>query len=133
MSMLGPGVISTIVEKMLDLSGSNVNSMNMEMKQAARCLEKLGNPTRLSIYRLLVQAGDEGLPVGAVQNNLEVPASTLSHHISHLVNSGLVTQTRQGRVLRCTANYDLMRSLVDFLSEQCCVGAETALTERIAS
>lgn len=107
--------------------------MIMEMKQAARCLEKLGNPTRLSIFRLLVQAGNEGLPVGAVQNNLEVPASTLSHHISHLVNAGLVTQTRQGRVLRCTANYGLMESLVGYLSEQCCVGPDKMMHEKIAS
>jgi|TARA_R110002072_G_scaffold123977_3_gene259339 DNA-binding transcriptional ArsR family regulator len=107
--------------------------MNMEMKEAARCLEKLGNPTRLSIFRLLVRAGNDGLPVGAVQDNLGVPASTLSHHISHLVNAGLVKQTRQGRVLRCTANYDMMDSLVAFLSDQCCLSRDHQIEEKIAS
>ncbi len=94
----------------------------MNLQQAARCLEKLGNPTRLEAYRLLVRAGPEGLPVGALQEHLGVPASTLSHHLSHLVNAGLVHQAREGRVLRCTPNYDLMQQLMGYLTEQCCQG-----------
>ena len=62
----------------------------MNLNHAARCLEKLGNPTRLEIFRLLVKAGDGGLAVGEVQEHLGVPASTLSHHMAHLVNVGLV-------------------------------------------
>ena len=80
----------------------------MELDQAARCLEKLGNPTRLAIFRLLVKAGDQGLPVGQIQSHLGVPASTLSHHVAHLVNVGLVDQSREGRVLRCSPNFTLM-------------------------
>jgi len=94
----------------------------MQTAHAARCLEKLGNPTRLEIFRLLVRAGEEGLPVGEIQDNLGVPASTLSHHIAHLVNVGLVHQVREGRVLRCIPDYALMRHVVDFLTEQCCAG-----------
>lgn len=94
----------------------------MDVNHAARCLEKLGNPTRLEAYRLLVQAGPEGLAVGELQEHLDIPASTLSHHMSHLVNAGLVQQTREGRVLRCTPNYALMEQLVGFLTEQCCSG-----------
>ncbi len=60
----------------------------MTPDQAARCLEKLGNPTRLRIFRLLVRAGPSGLPVGSIQSHLGVPGSTLSHHLSHLINSG---------------------------------------------
>ena len=92
----------------------------MEIDDLARCLEKLGNPTRLRIYRLLVRAGPDGLPVGKIQETLGVPASTLSHHIFHLVSAGLVTQTREGRVLRCRPNFDLMDAIVRMLTEECC-------------
>jgi len=77
----------------------------MDTDTAARCLAELGQPTRLAVYRLLVEAGPEGLPVGAIGRTLEVAPSTLSHHLSHLVWSGLVAQRRQGRSLRCTARY----------------------------
>ena len=96
----------------------------MEIEHAARCLEKLGNPTRLEVFRLLVKAGDEGLSVGAIQDHLGVPASTLSHHVAHLVNVGLVRQEREGRVLRCRPNFPLMDELVSFLTSECCVLAE---------
>ena len=81
----------------------------MQLENAAECMESLGNPTRLEIFRLLVVAGPEGLAVGALQNELDLPGSTLSHHIQHLVQRGLVAQTREGRVLRCTAKvqYDV--------------------------
>ena len=105
----------------------------MNLNQAARCLEKLGNPTRLEIYRLLVRAGPEGLAVGALQKHLEVPASTLSHHLSHLVQVDLLRQEREGRVLRCTANYGLMEQVVGFLNEECCRGVETPKAKRRAS
>jgi len=103
----------------------------MDLNQAARCLEKLGNPTRLEIFRLLVRAGPDGLAVGEIQEHLGVPASTLSHHVGHLVNVGLVGQEREGRVLRCRPNFALMDQLVGFLGEQCCggVGAPAARKE----
>ena len=94
----------------------------MDLDRAAECLEKLGNPTRLEVFRLLVRAGHDGLPVGKIQDQLGVPGSTLSHHISHLVHAGLVTQTREGRVLRCTPNFALMDQLIGYLTEECCKG-----------
>ena len=94
----------------------------MEHAQAARCLEKLGNPTRLAIFRLLVRAGPAGLAVGEIQEHLSIPGSTLSHHMSHLVNAGLVHQAREGRVLRCTPNFNLINQVIRFLTEECCVG-----------
>jgi DNA-binding transcriptional ArsR family regulator len=94
----------------------------MQTAHAARCLEKLGNATRLEIFRLLVRAGQEGLPVGDIQDHLGIPASTLSHHLAHLVNVGLVHQAREGRVLRCTPDFALMNQVVGFLTEQCCAG-----------
>lgn len=94
----------------------------MEIGDAAFCLEKLGNPKRLEIVRLLVRAGPEGLAVGEVQRHLGIPGSTLSHHIQHLVHADLVLQARQGRVLRCTPNLALLRALVDLLLAECCAG-----------
>ncbi|MCH7555577.1 MAG: helix-turn-helix transcriptional regulator [Proteobacteria bacterium] len=105
----------------------------MDINQAALCLEKLGNPTRLAIVRLLVRAGDDGLPVGDIRRHMGVPASTLSHHILHLVSGGLIRQVRQGRVLRCKLDYALMQALVDMLTEECCAGVDTAAPDRQAS
>lgn len=100
--------------------------VSMELNQAARCLEKLGNPIRLGIFRLLVRAGNEGLSVGEIQEHLGVPASTLSHHVSHLVNVGLVAQERQGRQLICRPDFKLMDGLIDFLTAECCMLVEKA-------
>ena len=97
----------------------------METHIAAQCLEKLGNPTRLEIVRLLVRAGEDGLPVGDIRRHTGVPASTLSHHILHLVTGGLIRQVREGRVLRCKLDFALMRALIEMLTEECCAGFET--------
>ena len=104
----------------------------MNLHQAALCLEKLGNPTRLEVYRLLVKAGHEGLAVGELQKHLGIPASTLSHHLSHLINGDLVHQEREGRVLRCTANYRLMDRVLGFLTDECCRGVGDAEPPRAA-
>ncbi|WP_211825091.1 ArsR/SmtB family transcription factor [Kistimonas asteriae] len=92
--------------------------MNDEL--AAKRLAELGNVTRLAIFRLLVQAGHGGLPVGDIQKTLAVPGSTLSHHISRLVSADLVRQRRDGRVLHCTARLDELQELVEFLLAECC-------------
>ena len=92
----------------------------MQVESAAGCMESLGNPNRLEIFRQLVRAGRTGLAVGSLGQTLNMPGSTLTHHIQHLVQRGLVTQTREGRVLRCTANFDAMLALVAFLTEECC-------------
>ena len=96
----------------------------MELEHAASCLEKLGSPARLEIFRLLVKAGDDGLSVGEIQDHLGIPASTLSHHISKLASVGLLSQTREGRVLRCSPNWRMMDDLIGFLTAECCVLAE---------
>jgi ArsR family transcriptional regulator len=94
----------------------------MKLDSAAECLEALGSPHRLSIFRLLVQSGTKGMTVGDVQKQLDVPASTLSHHISKLVNKGLISQERESRNLICCCNYERMNELLDYLSENCCAG-----------
>lgn len=92
------------------------------LTQASR-LEALGNPTRLAIYRALVRAGHAGAPVGRLQDEIGIPASTLSHHLAKLCACGLVGQTREGTVLRCRAHFDVMNELVGFLVNECCADA----------
>ncbi|BDD89288.1 ArsR/SmtB family transcription factor [Desulfofustis limnaeus] len=92
----------------------------MNLDQAAQRCAEMGNKTRLSILRLLVKAGQDGLPVGAIQKNLDVPASTLTHHIQRLVRVGLVTQKRDSRTLYCQPQIKAIRELADFLLSECC-------------
>lgn len=93
----------------------------MKTETAAEQLAELGHTTRLSIFLTLIKSGSNGLPVAAIQQSLEIPGSTLSHHISRLVRVGLLKQVREGRVLRCFAQYDDFRELIDFLTRECCV------------
>ena len=102
----------------------------MKLDDAAARLEALGNPTRLKIFRALVRAGDNGLPVGKLQSKLDIAPSTLSHHLKSMLIVGLIAQERQSTTLICRANYDVMRSLLDFLVEECCV--ETTFVPTIA-
>ena len=95
----------------------------MNVEQAAKQLEALGNTTRLQVYRTLVRAGEAGLPVGQIQERLGIPGSTLSHHLQRLLLTGLVTQERQATTLICRANYPIMRDLVGFLVDECCADA----------
>ena len=93
----------------------------MQIDLAAKRLAELGHATRLEVFRHLVKAGQAGAPVGEIQQALEVPGSTLSHHITRLVTVGLVTQRREGRTLYCVPQFDALNELIDFLREQCCV------------
>ncbi len=93
---------------------------NEEM--AARRLAALGNRTRLRLFKALVVAGRDGLNVGELQSRLGVPPSTLAHHLSTLVQAGLIVQDRQGREVVSTADYTAMNDVVAYLTDQCCVG-----------
>ncbi len=93
----------------------------MDIENVANSLKELGHPTRLSIYKRLVQAGFSGLNVGDLQKELDIPNSTLSHHIAALVSSGFVKQVRQGRVLNCIAQYDHLNDIIQYLMDECCV------------
>ena len=96
--------------------------MNVSLEQAASVFCQLGNETRLSIVRLLVRAADTGLTVGEVQRALGIPASTLSHHLQHLRSAGLLSQERQGNVLRCRVHMELLKEVAGFLVTECCAG-----------
>lgn len=92
----------------------------MDLDKAAKALKELGHVTRLSIFKILVKAGHEGLPVGALAQKLEMPNSTLTHHISGLISAGLVEQKRDGRTLYCIPQYELLQNVILFLQEECC-------------
>ncbi|MEP9389741.1 metalloregulator ArsR/SmtB family transcription factor [Mesorhizobium sp. KR9-304] len=96
----------------------------MKLEKAASQLEALGNPTRLNIYRILVRAGEAGLPVGRIQSKLDIPASTLSHHCKRLVDTGLVSQERQATTLICRATFPAMNALIGYLADECCADAD---------
>lgn len=101
----------------------------MTTDSAAACLAELGNPTRLAIFRLLVQAGPGGAVVGDVQRHLDIPGSTLSHHLSHLARAGLIAQQREGRSLWCIARHTVMDDLIEFLTDECCSGLPSLAPE----
>lgn len=94
----------------------------MEMETAAKRLSELGHNTRLSIFRHLVQCGPNGCPVGDIQRILDIPGSTLSHHLARLVAAGLVEQRREGRILYCVPQFDALNETLTFLTEECCKG-----------
>lgn len=86
-------------------------------------LRALGHASRLSAYRALIQAGPDGLPVGALRERLDLPAATLSAHLNVLRAAGLVSDAREGRVIRVRADYARMNALIGYLTENCCAGA----------
>ncbi len=94
----------------------------MELELAAKRLSELGHSTRLSIFRHLVGCGPQGCRVGDIQEILDIPGSTLSHHIARLVSAGLVEQRREGRVLYCIPNLDALAETMVYLTDECCRG-----------
>ena len=83
-------------------------------------LSALAHDTRLRMFRLLVQAGAEGMTAGAIAAAVDIPASTMSHHIATLERAGLAQSERESRMIHYRADYDGMRRLLSFLIEDCC-------------
>ena len=96
----------------------------MKASSAIAALGALAQEHRLSLFRLLVQAGDNGMPAGAIAEALGVPNSSLSFHLAQLRSAGLILQERQHRSLIYRANYPKMNALVGYLTENCCSGAD---------
>jgi len=97
-----------------------LSGMALDYNTAATLLGQLGNSTRLKIVRELVRAGRSGMPVGEIQRTLEVPNSTLSHHLNLLKSVGMIRQEREGTVLRCFVDFDKIDRIIRFLTEECC-------------
>jgi DNA-binding transcriptional ArsR family regulator len=95
----------------------------MEIKAAVNALSALAQETRLSVFRMLVQAGAEGVAAGELGRRLGVVASTMSAHLTVLDHAGLVRSRRVGRSIIYSAAYDRMTEVLAFLMEDCCAGA----------
>jgi ArsR family transcriptional regulator, arsenate/arsenite/antimonite-responsive transcriptional repressor len=105
----------------------------VETKQAIQALSALAQESRLSIFRLLIQAGPSGMPAGAIGEALELPPATLSFHLAGLTRAGLAQSRQDGRFVIYSASFESMNALVDFLTENCCQGAACETPARTRS
>ena len=105
----------------------------MEKTDAVAALSALAQENRLDVFRLLVQAGPQGMAAGEVAEALDLAPNTLTFHFDRLRIAGLVTVRRQGRSMIYTATYDRMNALLAYLTEHCCRGAFCSAIERKAS
>jgi DNA-binding transcriptional ArsR family regulator len=94
----------------------------MEKTDAVAALAALAQDNRLDVYRLLVQAGPDGMPAGAVADALDLAPNTLTFHFDRLRTAGLVTARREGRSIIYAAKFEQMNTLIAFLTENCCGG-----------
>jgi DNA-binding transcriptional ArsR family regulator len=94
----------------------------MLAEQVIQALGALSQEHRLAAFRLLVQAGAEGIAAGAIAEKIGVPPSSMSFHLSQLANAGLVTQRRESRSIIYAADYAAMNGLMAYLTENCCGG-----------
>ena len=92
----------------------------MDIQQALILFDALSQETRLKAFRLLVQAGPDGLAAGAMSQKLGTPHNTLSFHLNHLANAGIVTSRKAGRSVIYSANFPIVRDLIGFMVKDCC-------------
>lgn len=92
----------------------------MDIQDAIIVFDALSQETRLSAFRLLVKAGPEGMPAGALSEALGTPHNTLSFHLNHLSHAGIVTSRREGRSVIYAANFETVRDLIGFIVKDCC-------------
>ncbi len=94
--------------------------MSSKLERHAAQLSALGHPVRLQILRYVVQAGAEGAAAGDIQTHVDLPASTLSHHLKRLVDAGVLSSRGEGTFHFYAADYTELRKLTDYLWEDCC-------------
>lgn len=100
------------------------------MNAAVRALAALAQESRLAVFRLLVQAGSDGLAAGALSDSLGIPPATLSFHLKGLAHARLVRSRTEGRYVIYTANYAEMDRLIAYLTEHCCAGEASQCAPR---
>ena len=108
------------MEMVIEIRAQDERADDMASKLGA-----LASPHRLAVFRSLVRAGDKGLAAGSIAEKLEMPASSLSFHLSHLRQAGLIKDQRMGRSIIYTADFGEMAGLVRYLFEECCADEET--------
>lgn len=94
--------------------------MSAKADKHAEQFGALGHPARLGILRFVVQGDPDGTPAGDIQNKLDIPASTLSHHLEKLTSAGLLRSRREGTFILYAAEFPSLRALTDYLWEDCC-------------
>ena len=104
----------------LDFHNYRSRYIDMSLEHHAEQLAALGHPARLSILRAVVQAGADGITTTALQEQLDIPWTTLNHHLDRVVAAGLVTARKEGKAVFHTADYAALRALTNFLWEDCC-------------
>jgi ArsR family transcriptional regulator, arsenate/arsenite/antimonite-responsive transcriptional repressor len=97
----------------------------MENSDAVAALAALAQENRLDVFRLLVQAGPDGLPAGSIASTLKLAPNTLTFHFDRLRSAGLVTVRRDGRSMIYAARFEVMNTLLEFLTDNCCQGSQT--------
>ena len=102
----------------------NEGALTLNAANAILALGALGQEHRLALFRLLVQAGEEGMAAGAIAEALGIPNSSLSFHLAQLNRAGLIRHQRRHRSLIYSADYPMMNALVGYLMENCCAGAD---------
>jgi DNA-binding transcriptional ArsR family regulator len=105
----------------------------MEVNTALQALTALSHETRLWVFRLLVQAGPQGLPAGEIADSLSSRQNTMSSHLRLLHAAGLIDSERRGRQVVYRANYETVRDLVLFLVEDCCAGSSQVCNPLVES
>jgi ArsR family transcriptional regulator len=110
----------------------SVNKSSERVAKYADMFSAMGTEARLRIIQLLLTAHPEGLVVGDIQAELEIPNSTLSHHLEKLKTEGLIEVHREGTFLRCTANTIALQELLQFLYAECCTRNLAVKPEQIA-
>lgn len=93
----------------------------MDLDVLSKAFKELGHPARLRIYVDVMRAGLEGVSVGTLKESLDIPGSTLSHHLAALKSAGVIHQNRIGTTLYCCVSEDMHRLILDFFQNECCV------------
>ncbi|MBU1447610.1 MAG: metalloregulator ArsR/SmtB family transcription factor [Gammaproteobacteria bacterium] len=102
----------------------------MKPAMVVKALAGLAQTTRLAIFRLLVSAGPEGMAAGQIAQKLKVSPATLSFHFKTLSHAGLVESRQDGRFVYYAANFTVMNGMVDYLTENCCGGADCGIGDK---
>lgn len=116
------GLIVKIILMLVEIWKYNM----MKSPQVVKALSALAQPTRLAIFRLLVVAGPEGEAAGQVADKLKIAPATLSFHFKALSHAGLIESRQEGRFIYYVANFVVMNGMVNYLTENCCGGNESA-------
>lgn len=103
-----------------------INDVPSKLDRHAEQLSALGHPVRLSILRFVVQGGAEGAAAGEIQSHVDLPASTLSHHLKRLVDAGLLKTRSEGTFHYYSTDFTALRALTDYVWEDCCKRGKTS-------